>query len=131
MVVWRLGDALLAVALGAVDEVVGVGADGRARARGGALELHAPPGLDLPAGSRQAVIIASGAGEGVGAGSPPQRLALAADEVEGVYEAGDVSPLPPPGWLGRLDAPHLTGLIRLQDGRVAAALDPDALSRAP
>jgi chemotaxis signal transduction protein len=131
MVVWRLGDALLAVALGAVDEVVGVDADGLARARGGALELRAPPGLDLPPGSRHAVVIASGAGEGAGPGSPSQRLALAADEVVGVYEAADVSPLPPPDWLGRLDAGHLSGLIRLQDGRVAATLDPDALSRAP
>jgi chemotaxis signal transduction protein len=124
-VVWTLGEAVLAVALEVVDEVVGVDGEGLARARSGALQLTAPPGLDIPATSRQAVVVRSGEAES------PARLALAADQVEGVYDSDHATLVARPGWLGRLHAPHMASLVQLHDGRLAAALDVDALFRSP
>jgi chemotaxis signal transduction protein len=128
LVVWRLGDALLAVPLHDVDEVVGVDPAGLARAREGPLELRAPPGLELPAASHQAVVV--GGGEAAPGSARPKRMALAADEVEGVYGSDEASSEAPPTWLGEIGSPHLASLVRLQDGRVAAALDVGALFRA-
>jgi chemotaxis signal transduction protein len=126
VVVWRLGEALLAVDLDAVDEVVGVEAGGRARARTGLLELVAPPGLTLPTASRQAVVVRGGGGD-----RAPSRLALAADQVEGVYGADQATTVARPAWLASLDAPHVAGLVQLDDGRLAAALDVGALFGGP
>jgi hypothetical protein len=124
LVVWRSGDALLAVALAAVEAIAPVGADGQALARAGALELRSPPGLPPPAGARQAVVVRRGAGDA------RQRVALPADHVEGVLEARGPVREPPP-WLAGLGAGHLAGLILLEDGRVAATLDPDSLFGLP
>lgn len=117
MVVWRVGDALLAAPLAAIVEVAPVSADGTATSRLGALELQAAPGLPAPARPRRAVVIRT-AGAAV---------AIAADDVEGVQPYTEHSAAPTPAWLGTLPTAHLAGLIRLDDDRIAALLAVDAL----
>ncbi len=114
-VVWRLGDALLAVPLDVVDEVAPVDASGQARGRTGSWAVVDPPGLPRSDHPRQAVVVRVTGGEG--------RLALAADEVDGVRDAATAAVLDPPPWLAALSSGHTRSLIRLDDRRVAAVLD--------
>lgn len=121
VVVWRLGEALLAAALDAVAEVAPVGPDGRARTREGSLDLVVPRGLTpAPAAGRAVVLYAGG-----------RRVAVPAEEVEGVRHCrpGDVEA--PPSWLGALAAPAVRALVRVDDRRIAALLVPDTLPGAP
>jgi hypothetical protein len=123
IVVWHLRGALLALRLDAVEEIVAIGKDGRARGRGGELEVTAPPGLGSGEGARWGVVLRA-------THRAAKRLALGADQVEGVMagfeevEAGSE-------WLGVLDLRHLKALLRLEDGRLAALLDLDSLSTEP
>lgn len=121
VVVWRLGDALLAVELDAVEAVVSVDTDGRARTRAGLLEITTPPGLDSSGASRHAVVLLRCDGE------EEARIALAADEVEGVVEPDDASAVDPPEWLASVESAHLRALVPLADRRVAALLEVAAL----
>jgi chemotaxis signal transduction protein len=119
VLLWRLGEALLAVELTAVEEIAGVDAAGRARTRAGDLPIEAPPGLESAARPARAVVLRPA---GLG-----RRIALAADEVEGVMEPASPGGLPTPDWLGGLGSPHVRALIRVDDVRVAALLDTDPL----
>jgi len=119
LVVWRLGDALLAVPLDAVEEVVAVGGDRQARGREVVLDVVDPPGLPPHESPRHAVIIRA-----VGTA---RRVALAADQVEGVRDPSDAPALDPPPWLAALASVHTRTLVRLDDRRVAALLDVAAL----
>jgi hypothetical protein len=136
IVVWHLRGATLALPLEAVEEIVAVGDDGRARGRAGMLEVMAPPGLEEGEGFRWAVVVRVGgprarggkraAGEGEGGGG----VALGADLVEGVVVGGvevDVRS----EWLGGLDLGHLKALLRLHDGRLVALLDLESLFAEP
>jgi hypothetical protein len=123
IVVWHLRGALLALPLDAVEEIVAIGEDGRARGRAGELEVTAPPGLGSEEGARWGVVLRA-----------PRRaargVALGADQVEGVMAGGDEVD----GgleWLGVLDLRHLKALLRLEDGRLAALLDLDSLFTGP
>jgi hypothetical protein len=136
IVVWHLRGATLALPLEAVEEIVAVGDDGRARGRAGVLEVVAPPGLEEGEGVRWAVVVRGGrptarggkrtADGGEGGGG----VALGADLVEGVVVGGvevDVRS----EWLGGLDLGHLKALLRLEDGRLAALLDLESLFAEP
>ena len=116
-VVWRLGEALLAAPLDAVQEVASVTKDGRARTRSGELEPLVPNGLEVPRPSRRAVVLLVG----------DRGVAVAADEVEGVAEVPESMAVAPSEWLGQLDTRHVRAVVRLVDGRLAALLEPDAL----
>jgi hypothetical protein len=123
IVVWHLRGALLALPLEVVEEIVAVGADGRARGRGGDVEVTAPPGLGSGEGARWGVVLRATRGAA-------SRLALGADQVEGVmagFEEVDVGS----EWLGVLDLRHLKALLRLEDGRLAALLDFESLFTEP
>jgi len=117
--VWRSGDALLAVPVDAVLEVTDTDDEGRARSRRGPVPLSAVPGLQPAGHARRAVVVRSGG----------TTLALAADEVEGVREYTVRESAPTPPWLGTLPTGHLAGLVRLDEGRVAALLAVDTLHR--
>jgi hypothetical protein len=114
LVVWRLGGASLAASLDMVEEIVTVDADGQANGRDGPLDVVRPPGLEGTSPARLAVVVRrTPAGD--------DRVALAAEVVDGVVNpGGEVRERP--FWLGTLDAPHLAGLVRLGDERVAAIL---------
>ena len=118
-IVWRIGEALLAVPLEAALEVAAVSADGMAMSRKGQLELRAPPGLPPVLDCRRAIIVVTRDG----------LVALPAESVDGVlpYSVQDTAATPP--WLGRLTTDHLAGLIRLDDHRIAALLAVEALRR--
>lgn len=113
-VVWRLGDALLAVD---VDDVVEIApaADG-AESRLGTIGFHQIPGL----ASRQA-------GRAVVVRRGDEPLALPADAVEGVTTYDPAENASTPDWLRDVPAVHLAGLIRLPDRRLAALLVPQGL----
>jgi chemotaxis signal transduction protein len=113
-VVWRLGELLLAVPLADVEEIAPVDADTRfASSRGAALEVVPPHGVPMAAEPRRAVVVRGG---------PGVRVALAADDVEGVLPAGAAAGVAPPAWLAGLDLRHVAHLVRLADGRIAAVL---------
>lgn len=118
VVVWRVGDALLAAPLADTAEIAAVSRDGRALSRSGRLELRTPPGLSPPARPRRAVVLRAG----------KAALAMAADEVEGVRPYTERHTPATPAWIGTLKADHLAGLIRLDDDRIAALLAIDALT---
>ncbi|NIP78813.1 MAG: hypothetical protein GWM90_06275 [Gemmatimonadetes bacterium] len=107
VVVWRAGEAVLALPVESVIEVAEPGGDGRVRSRAGPLEPMDLPGLP-PDAPRWAVVVRARRGA----------VALAADSVEGVTGAGPVESAP--GWLGPMARDHLRGLVRLTDGRIAA-----------
>lgn len=117
VLVWRLGDALLAAPLEAVVEVATVGADGRATSRAGPVDLTVPPGVRSSTVTERAVVVRA---RGI-------MLALAADDVEGVMPCTLRDSAATPPWLRSLPTTHLTGLVRLDGGRVAALLAIDAL----
>jgi chemotaxis signal transduction protein len=123
VVVWRWSEALLALPLFAVQEIAKVSArTGRVRTRHGALELEPPPGVTPGRRAPRAVVVRSRSGTAV--------KALAADHVDGILAPGsDVVDLP--AWLSSLDARHVSAVIRLEDGRLAALLDLDALFGSP
>jgi hypothetical protein len=132
IVVWHLRGATLALPLEAVEEIVAVGDDGRARGRAGALEVVAPPGLEEGEGVRWAVVVRGGrpTARGGKRTSGGGGVALGADLVEGVVVGGvevDVRS----EWLGGLDLGHLKALLRLDDGRLAALLDLESLFAEP
>jgi hypothetical protein len=54
-------------------------------------------------------------------------MALAADDVEGVREYTVRESTSTPPWLRRLPIDHVAGLVRLDEGRVAALLAVDTL----
>ncbi len=120
MVVWQSGEALLALDLDTVEEVVKVepSAD-RAVCRAGELELASLPGMPPSPRTRRAVIVRSSSGA--------RRMALGAEQVEGVFRYDSSGSLAPPAWLESLELAHLSNLVRLEDGRLAAVLDPDIL----
>lgn len=115
--VWRLGDALLAAPLEAVVEVTIVGADGRAVTRAGPVDLTAPPGARSSSVPQRAVVVRARG----------DTLALAADEVEGVVPRTLRDSAVTPSWLRSLPTTHISGLVRLDGGRVAALLAIDTL----
>lgn len=119
-VVWRIGEALLAVPLDVAMEIAAVGADGQARARTGRLEVRTPPGVTAPPYCPHAVVVRT-------TGSP---MALAAEAVDGVLAYTERHAVPAPAWLGGLPTDHIAGLIRLNDQRVAALLAVEALTGA-
>jgi chemotaxis signal transduction protein len=121
VVVWRLGDAVLAVELGAVDRIVPVGPDGRARTHEGSVRVYTPQGIEPARPPRQAVLLHAGPG-----GS---RLAVAAEHVEGVFDPEDATAIAPPEWLVGLDSTQVRSLIRLVDQRLAVLLDVATLYR--
>lgn len=121
VVVWRLGDALLAVDVDRVVEIAPVDPDGRARSRLGALTLAVPPGLAAPARPQRAVVLRTSRGP---VGAP-------ADAVEGVHECAPGTVGAPPAWLAGLSEAGVRALVRLDDRRIAALLEPDALVAAP
>lgn len=111
-VVWQVGEATLAASLDATVEVAALDPEGRARSRGGPVDVLATPGIQPVAPGRAVVL------EG-----PDGPLALGADSVEGVLHADQTSPADTPSWLQRLPTRHLAGLLVLTDGRIAALLD--------
>lgn len=117
VVVWRVGDVLLAARLADTVEIAAVASDGRAVSRSGRLEPRTPPGIPVPERPARAVVVRVGGRE----------MALAADEVLGIepFTPGGVAAVP--AWLDDLFAPHLTRLVRLPDHRLAALLDLTAL----
>ena len=117
IVVWRVGEALLAVPLEATVEIAAVGEDRRADGRDGPLDLEPPPGLPLPEGAPRAVIVRASS----------RKVALAAEAIEGVVTVAGHGAEPVPPWLGGLSADHIEAVVRIGDGRVAALLDVDAL----
>lgn len=123
VVVWCLGDALLAVELGVVDRIVPVGPDGRARTGDGPVEVCTPQGLEPGRPPRYAVLLRGG--------RDGSRLAVAAEHVEGVFEPGDATAVDQPEWLAGLDSAHVRSLIRLADQRLAVLLDVAALYEDP
>jgi hypothetical protein len=136
VVVWHLRGATLALPLEAVEEIVAVGDDGRARGRAGILNVVAPPGLEEGEGVRWAVVVrgerptARGGRRTAGGGEGGGGVALGADLVEGVVVGGvevDVRS----EWFGGLDLRHLKALLRLDDGRLAALLDLESLLAEP
>lgn len=118
VVVWRVGDALLAAPVDAVVEIAAVDAAGTVRSRVGALDPRTPPGLEPPEAPVRAVVLRAGGGH----------LAMAADHVDGVtaWEPGATAPTP--DWLRSLPTGHVASLIRLDQDRVAALLAVDALA---
>jgi chemotaxis signal transduction protein len=125
VVVWRLGDALLAVEVDVVDQIVSVGPDGRARTRDGDLEVVLPPGVDPEHAPGQAVVVLAGHGP------DRSRIAVAAEHVEGVVESGDATALDSPAWLAGLESAHVRSLVQIEGGRVAALLHTAAMTRGP
>lgn len=118
VVVWSAGESILAAPIDAVIEVTDRDADGRARSRHGPLDPVALPGVSVDSADR-AVILRAAAGP----------VALPADRIDGVMpHSGPVSD--PPPWLEAAARGWFRGLVRLEDGRIAAVLDPGAL-RAP
>lgn len=124
LVVWSLGDALLAVPVAAVEEVVPVDDTGRVHARAGELDLAPASLLRVVSRPSHAVVVRAAAEAG------ERRLALPADRVEGVLGADRAAGIPAPGWLDGIEAPHIASLVRLDTGRVAALLDVAELFRA-
>lgn len=118
VVVWRVGDVLLAVALDDVMEVAAVG-DGRtASARGGALTLTAIRGLDTRAEpAHRAIVVRTSRGP----------RAVAATEVEGVFESPDIGVHATPRWLEGVETGPVKALVRVDDQRTAALLDVEAI----
>lgn len=117
VIVWRVGDALLAAPLARTAEIAAVDPDGRAMSRSGPLELQAPPGLPLPRRPHRAVVLRAG----------ETAVAMAADEVEGVRSYTDRQATATPAWLDSLRTDHLAALILLDDQRIAALLAIDTL----
>lgn len=112
VVVWRLGDALLAAPVALVDEVTPLDREGRARCRTGPLALTPIPALEPGTPARNAVVVQRGG----------RRFALPASTVEGVRTvAGDAHEAP--AWLGRRARRRVTGILMLEDDRLAALLD--------
>lgn len=120
VVVWSLGDALLAAPLAVIVEIATVAADGRAMSRLGPLDVRSAPGLPAPAGPRRAVVVRTGE---AGAAA----LAIAADDVEGVKPYTPAEAAATPAWLRTLPTGHIAGMIRLDDDRIAALLAIEAL----
>lgn len=116
VLVWRWGDALLALPVVAVDEVARVGADGQAASRGAAMPVAAIPGLESREAPSTAVIARTGA----------RRVALPAADVEGVV-AVSAAVRDTPGWLGDEARRRIQGVLELTDGRLAAMLRLDAV----
>lgn len=118
IVVWRVGEALLAAPLADTVEIAAVAGDGRAVSRSGHLELRTPEGLEPPREPRRAVVVESAAGP----------TAMAADEVVGVrsHRPGDVAGIP--AWLSEVSDRAVTSLVRLDDDRIVALVAVDRLS---
>lgn len=112
VVVWRLGDAFLAVALEHVVEVTAV-ENGAARGRGGAVDLIVPTGLPDPERPTRAVVLQA----------DDRRLAVPADEVYGTRACDPAGVTAVPDWLAALPE-AFRSLVRVDDGRLAALLDP-------
>lgn len=118
VVVWHVGDAILAVPVETVVEIASVDRDGTVRSRTGTLQPITPPGLDPPASPERAVVLRNASGS----------LAMAADHVDGVTTCERGAATPTPEWLRTLPTRHLASLIRLDGDRVAALLAVDSLS---
>ena len=118
VVVWYVGDAILAAPVETVIEIAPVDREGAVRSRAGTLQLTSPPGLDPPASPERAVVLRNAAGA----------VAMAADSVDGVVTCGRGAATSTPEWLRALPTRHLASLIRLDDDRVAAMLAVDSLS---
>lgn len=117
VVVWRLGDALLAAPLADTIEIAAVAADGLAVSRAGRLALHTPAGIRSRERPTRAVVVRVAGRE----------VAMAAEEVLGIepFAPAETAPLPP--WLETVPASHVAGLVRLPDQRLAVLLHLDAL----
>lgn len=121
VVVWRVGDALLAVPLAAAVEIAAVASDGKAVSRAGRLEIRTPPGIPHVSRCPRAVVVRAGPTGG-------ELVALAAEAVEGVKAYAEKDAAVTPEWLRGLSMAHVAGLIRVDDRRVAALLAVDALA---
>jgi chemotaxis signal transduction protein len=115
VIVWLTGNAVLAAPVDDVIEVAELDEHGMAHTRDGSLEPVALPGLN-PEAARRAVVVRAAEGP----------AAIPADRVEGVV--GQEGPVrSPPEWLAGVTSRHVRGLIRLDDGRIAAVLATEAL----
>lgn len=115
VIVWLTGEAVLAAPVDAVLEVAELDEHGMAHTRDGSLEPMVFPGLDAAA-CRRAVVVRAADGP----------AAIPANRVEGVV--GQQGPVrSPPEWLAGVAGRHVRGLIRLDDGRIAAVLATEAL----
>lgn len=116
MLVWERGQALLALPIEDVVEVAAVPGSGTIRSRGGAVEIALPRGLE-GGPARRAVVVRRGG----------ELSALPADAVDGVTVASHARLSEPPAWIRPLAAPRVRAILRLEDDRLAALLDLDAL----
>jgi chemotaxis signal transduction protein len=99
--------------------------DGRARGRDGEVQIVDSTLPDAAGWHPRAIAFRHAAG------ASARRLALPADQVEGVVAAQEAAALTPPPWLARIDAPYIADLVRLETGEIAALLDLAELLRDP
>lgn len=120
VLVWRRGEALLAVEVDAVLEIArtraAAAADEPVRTRAGQAPVLNLPGLPRDPAT-QAVILRTAAG----------LAALPADAVDGIRAITADRFAPPPRWLAALAPDHVRGIVTLDDDRLAALLAVDAL----
>lgn len=117
VLVWRLGDALLAAPIDAVVEVAPANG-GSTESRAGRLDVRSVPGLRTRGDAPRAVILRKTSG----------LMAIAADEVEGVRTSTGREESPKPGWLRTVPTDHFDGLLQLPGARVAALLAVESLA---
>lgn len=125
VLVWRRGEALLAVEVDAVleiartDAAAGVDVE-TVRTRAGEARVLDLPGLPRDRAAR-AVVLRTAAG----------LVALPADTVEGIRAMTPDRFAPAPRWLQALAPDHVRGIVTLDDDRLAALLAVDALRPGP
>ena len=126
VLVWRRGEALLAVEVDSVLEIArtdapaGTADDEPVRTRGGVAPVLNLPGLPRERAAR-AVILTTDAG----------LVALPADAVEGIRAMTADRFASAPEWLQALAPDHVRGIVTLDDDRLAALLAVDALRPGP
>lgn len=119
VLVWRRGEALLAVEVDAVLEVAraeGSTPDATVRTRAADAPVLNLPGLPRDPATH-AVIVRTGAG----------LVALPADVVEGIRAVTPDRFASAPRWLHALAPDHVRGIVTLDDDRLAVLLAVDAL----
>lgn len=118
--VWRRGDALLAVEVDAVLEVTPAAREDAVDTREGPAPFLHLPGLPREAAPR-AVVLRSAAG----------LVALPADGVDGIRAVVDGRVMPPPPWLRGFAPDYIRAIVALDDDRLAVLLAVDALRPRP
>jgi chemotaxis signal transduction protein len=123
VLVWRLGGNLLAVDLEFVEEILPVDDTGGVHGRAGALEVLEASVLDATGEPSLAVVVRDTGGQAGPDEAGPRRLALPAEQVDGVIHAHQAAGLPGPEWMADICAPRITSLVLLDNGRIAALLN--------